>query len=210
MRTVLRAATLAAAPLLLFAAPVAGQGPEPVDQPPEFAAVRERFEGLTGAEVEALGYVPEPVCISDPAMGGMGIHAVHPELWDEQFNSAESDIENPPIVLLSADKSTVVGLEWEAIDTGQGDMELFGEPYLLLPGHPGVPEPHYMFHAYFKPDGQVLFSVFNPELSCAVPSTAMETDAGFGSLRWLAIVLGVVTLALAGAVARVRSTPPHA
>jgi hypothetical protein len=96
--------------------------------------------------------------------------------------------------LLSGDMSRVVGLEWEAKDIGQGDMELFGHDFPLLPGHPGVPEPHYMFHAYFRPNGQVLFSVFDPELACLTPSTATAPPEGNGAPRWIPVVLGMLAV----------------
>jgi hypothetical protein len=64
-----------------------------------------------------------------------------------------------------------MGLEWEAKDVGQGPMKMFGQTIKLQPGHPGVPEPHYMLHIYFKPDGKVLFgtnakTAFDPKRSC--------------------------------------------
>ena len=34
---------------------------------------------------------------------------------------------------------------------------MFGQTIELQSGHPGVPEPHYMLHIYFKPGGKVLF-----------------------------------------------------
>jgi len=176
---------------------VAAQGPEPVDQPPEFAAIRAEFENLTLAQVRDAGYVPEPACISQPDMGGMGIHAINPTLFDAQFPTAEPDIENPPIVLLSADMSSVVGLEWEAADIGQGEMELFGHDFPLLPGHPGLPEPHYMFHAYFRPDGQVLFSLFDPELSCTLPDTALAAPDTSAILGWALVGLAALTVGCA-------------
>jgi len=53
---------------------------------------------------------------------------------------------------------------------GQAAPTRFGQTIPLLPGHPGEPDvnkPHFMLHAYFKPDGQVLFDVWDPELSCS-------------------------------------------
>ena len=50
-------------------------------------------------------------------------------------------------------------------------MKMFGQTIKLQPGHPGVPDPHYMLHIYFKPHGKVLFgtnaqTAFDPKRSC--------------------------------------------
>ena len=66
----------------------------------------------------------------------------------------------------------VIGLEWEAADVGQEPPTIFGQTVPLLAGHPGIPEPHYMLHAYFRPNGQVLFAEFDPLVSCAMPGTS--------------------------------------
>ncbi len=165
------------------AAVLAQDEPAPIPNPEGFAEVRERFENLTPAEVTAAGYVAEPVCVSHPEAGGMGVHAINAGLMEAQFPTAEMDPNNPPILLLSADHTRVVGLEWEAKDLGQGEMELFGQTVTLQPGHPGVPEPHYMLHAYFRPDGHVLFAAFDPELSCPpTPNTAYDAPTSPGGL----------------------------
>jgi hypothetical protein len=100
----------------------------------------------------------------------MGIHAINRELLQAQFPEGEMDPANPPVLLLD-ENSDVIGLEWEAADVGQGPMKLFGQTIELQPGHPGVEEPHYMLHIYFKPDGKVLFgtdaqTAFDPEGVC--------------------------------------------
>jgi hypothetical protein len=66
------------------------------------------------------------------------------------------DPANPPALLLDENEE-VMGVEWEAADVGQGPMEMFGQTIEIQPGHPGVEEPHYMMHIYFKPGGKVLF-----------------------------------------------------
>ena len=100
----------------------------------------------------------------------MGIHAINPELLEAQFPPGTMDPANPPLLLLD-ENDKVMGLEWEAADVGQGQMELYGQTIELQSGHPGAEEPHYMLHIYFKPDGKVLFgtndqTAFDPE---AVP-----------------------------------------
>jgi hypothetical protein len=75
------------------------------------------------------------------------------------------DPENPPVLLVGPDQR-MVGVEWEAADVGQDPPELYGQTANLVPPHPGVDEPHYMLHAYFRPDGKVLFGDFDPQLEC--------------------------------------------
>ena len=143
----------------------------PVDAPPEFAQLRQQYEGLTPEQVEAAGYAPEGPCVPSPTgVGAMGTHAINLEYLTAQFPNGTMDPTTPPVLLLGAN-GEVIGLEWEARDVGQGPMELFGQTIGLQPPHPGVDEPHYMLHGYFKPDGQVLFgydteTAFDPDLSC--------------------------------------------
>ncbi|HEV2126355.1 MAG TPA: hypothetical protein VGW38_26660 [Chloroflexota bacterium] len=165
--------TLAAALTLTLVAPsVAGaQGgppmPTPVAMSPEFAALRARYEMMTPAEVQAAGYViPEPVCVSSP-LGGMGYHATHFARHAQQFESGRMDPNNPPILLIGGD-GRVIGLEWETNQRAAAPV-LFGQTVEVLPGHEGLEEPHYMLHAYFRPNGQVLFAAFDPQVTCPPP-----------------------------------------
>ncbi len=204
LRNLVLGALLAAfTPALVLAAE-----PQPINPPEGFAEVRAKFEDMTPEEVAAAGYRAEPpICIADPALGGMGVHAVNMELLQAQFPTAEPDPENPPILLLNADMTRVVGLEWEAKDIGQGEMELFGQPVTLQPGHPGAPEPHYMLHAYFRPNGQVLFAPFDPEVECPVPpdtATVGQLDKGIPPLA-PAATLVVVFAATFGLLLRRRA-----
>ena len=191
---------------LILAVPVLAQGgppaPEPVDPPEEVAALREKYEDMTPEEVKAAGYVAEPpVCVAAPGIGGMGIHAMNRDLYEAQFPTGEMDPENPVILLLDAKQEKVIGLEWEAKDIGQGDMELFGVPVKLQEGHPGVPDPHYMLHVYFRPDGQVLMlgadPAFDPDVMCPE-----MPDAGAGGLATGASVpWGTMGIAASGLLA---------
>ena len=137
--------------------------PQLVDQSAEFAAVRAKYENMTPDEVAAAGYEAAPFCVSAP-FGGMGYHAGNFDIYPQQFASGVMDPMNPTILLLDANQR-VVGLEWETTKDKPAPT-LFGYKVALQPGHPGVEEEHYMFHAYFKPNGQVLFSVFDPALEC--------------------------------------------
>ncbi len=158
---------------------------QPVDPPQQVAQLRQQFEGLTPQQIEAEGYVAEGPCVPSPTgTGAMGIHALNQELLQAQFPNGEMDPENPSVLLLD-ENSNVIGLEWEAADVGQGPMKMFGQTIEIQPGHPGVEEPHYMLHIYFKPDGKVLFgtdaqSAFDPEGACPEMS-ASATASGTAS-----------------------------
>jgi hypothetical protein len=153
---------------------------QPVDPPPQVAQLRQQFEGLTTQQIEAQGYVPEGPCVTSPSgVGAMGIHAINQQLYQAQFPNGTMDPANPN-VLLVGQSGKVIGLEWEAANVGQGSIKIFGQTVELQSGHPGVPEPHYMLHIYFKPDGKVLFgtndqTAFDPELSCPPVSASAAT-----------------------------------
>ena len=159
-----------------------GSNAQPVDPPQQVAQLRQKFEGLTPKQVEAAGYVAEGPCVPSPSgVGAMGTHALNQELLQAQFPKGEMDPANPPVLLLD-ENGNVMGLEWEAADVGQGPMKMFGQTIELQPGHPGVEEPHYMLHIYFKPDGKVLFgtdaqTAFDPEGVCPEMSASASASA---------------------------------
>jgi hypothetical protein len=203
MSRLTRAALLSGVLVFSLVVPVAAQ--EPIDPPAGFAEVRATFEGMTRAQWEAAGYIANPpACISSPA-GGMGIHAMNMALFDAQFPTGAVDAANPPILLVDATQTRVIGLEWETAEAA-GAFTIFGQTAPLLAGHPGIPEPHYMLHAYFRPNGQVLFAEFDPQVTCpALPNVAVVTrDRGAAVLA----VLGLTLVGLAGVMAarRVRRT----
>ncbi len=168
--------------------------PQPVDPPQQVAELRQQFEGLTAEQVQAQGYEPHSPCIPNPeGPGAMGIHALNEELMQAQFPSGTMDPANPPVLLIDQN-NTVVGVEWEAADVGQGPMEMFGQTIELQPGHPGAEDPHYMLHIYFKPDGKVIMGgntqmAFDPDLSC--PPMAMPETGGLVSPLQLGGILAL-------------------
>jgi hypothetical protein len=185
MRRIITLATLAAltaAMLALAGAASAQSTPQPVDPPEQVAQLRQQFEGLTAEQIGAEGYVPEGPCVASPSgVGAMGIHALNPELLEAQFPEGTMDPANPPALLLD-ENDEVMGVEWEAADVGQGPMEMFGQTIELQSGHPGVEEPHYMMHIYFKPGGKVLFgtnaqTAFDPEAVCPEASVSAMPSA---------------------------------
>lgn len=180
--------------------------PEPVDQPEGIAELRERFEDLSYEEVQAAGYQIAGDCVSAPGLGGMGYHATSFKLYEQQFNAGTMDPEHPPILLLDEDRQ-VVGLEWEALNLGQGTLELFGQTVQVQPGHPGAEEPHFMMHVYFRQDGQVLMlssddvPPFDPQVECpaGMPEAGAGGMAGTSSFPRLPVAaLAVVLVAGSG------------
>ena len=175
-------AALMAAMLALAGVAWAQSTAQPVDPPPQVDQLRQQFEGLSAQQVEAKGYALEGPCVPSPSgVGAMGIHAINFELVEAQFPQGTMDPANPPALLLDENEE-VMGVEWEAADVGQGPMEMFGQTIEIQPGHPGVEEPHYMLHIYFKPDGKVLFgtdaqTAFDPELSCPQMSATATSTA---------------------------------
>ncbi len=126
----------------------------------------------------------------------MGHHAVNPELYGSQFPSGKMDPLNPPIILLNANKQ-VIGVEWEATNLGQGAPILFDQTVNLGPPHPHAEQPHYMLHAFFRPDGKVLFGDFDPQVSCPTMATSLlKTGDGLSVVP--TAVLVAVLLASSG------------
>jgi hypothetical protein len=170
-------AALLAAMLALAGVAWAKSTAQPVDPPKQVAELRQQFEGLSIKQILARRYVPESPCVPNPkGPGAMGIHAIKQKLLQAQFPKGKMDPEKPPVLLLGQ-KGKVIGLEWEAADVGQGPMKMFGQTIKLQPGHPGVPDPHYMLHIYFKPHGKVLFgtnakTAFDPKRSCRVGASS--------------------------------------
>jgi hypothetical protein len=173
---------------------------QPVDPPPQVAQLRQQYDGLTPEQIKAAGYAPGSPCISNPhGAGAMGIHAINQERLEAQFPSGTMDPTQPPVILID-ENSKVLGIEWEAKDVGQGPMELFGQTIQLQPPHPGIPQPHYMLHIYFKPDGKVLFGVddqtaYDPALSC--PGSELPASGGVVNPAQLGSILFALTGGLA-------------
>ncbi len=187
--------------------------PRLVDEPEGIARLRAKYQGMTEEELIAAGFQVDQVCVGAAMVGlsaedgGMGHHATSPELMGRQFPAGEMDPENPPIVLLGPDKR-VVGVEWEAANVGQDAPELFGQTVNLGPGHPHAEQPHYMLHAYFRTNGQVLFGDFDPQISCpAMPNAGAGGMARQGDASPMVLVaaLAIVVLASGAWVIRRRA-----
>lgn len=172
--------------------------PRLADEPPGIARLRAKFGPMTEAELVAAGFQVEPTFVTaamvglPPATGAMGYHAINGAIMGRQFPLGVMDPDQPPVILLCPDKR-VIGVEWEAADRGQAPPRIHGQTVNLGPPHPGVDQPHFMLHAYFRPDGKVLFGDFNPAL--AAPGLP-NTGAGGGQGH----ALPLAALAAAGAL----------
>ena len=184
---------------------------QPVDPSQQVAQLRQHYEGLTPEQLKAAGYEPASPCISNPhGAGAMGIHAINEDRLQAQFPNGTMDPAQPPVVLVDQN-GKVLGIEWEAKDVGQGPMEVHGQTIQLQSPHPGIPEPHYMLHIYFKPDGKVLFgtddqTAYDPDLSCpGLPASGgVVSPAQLGGMLF-ALMGGLAVLGIAF-VARQRLT----
>ncbi len=196
------------------AAPKWDLPPRLVDEPPGIAQLRARYAPLTEAQLVAAGFQIDPMYVAadmvglPPAVGAMGYHAINPALMGAQFPQGTMDAQHPPVVLLGPDKR-VIGVEWEAADRGQAPPQLYGQTVNLGPVHPGVDQPHYMFHAFFRPGGKVLFGDFDPALATpGLPNTGAGGGGGqqLPLLPFVALALAV-TAAVALLGARSRNAP---
>ncbi|MCA1738613.1 MAG: hypothetical protein LC740_07245, partial [Actinobacteria bacterium] len=175
---------------------------QPVDPPQEVAQLRQQYEGLTLEQAKAAGYEPEGECVSNPmGAGAMGTHAINQQYLMAHFPKGEMDPAQPPVLLLDQNDK-VMGVEWEAKDVGQGPMQLFGQTIQIQSPHPGVEEPHYMLHIYFKPDGKVRFGTdpqteFDPELSCSLPKTGGIVSPAHLAFMLAGLVGGLALLGVA-------------
>lgn len=167
-------------------APAATPTPQPAAAV-TWEQVRAKFANLTLAQVQAMGYVVEPVCVDLrelplparqqlgvahlPETSAMGFHAVRTTLFDDQLDPL-----NPEDVLLLDVNGDgvldVVGVEYEAVATTPNPVVL-DQRMTLIPGHPGMEFPHYVLHVWFVPNPAGQFADFNPALRCpAAPTPA--------------------------------------
>ena len=201
-----------AATAMLPGSAFAQPGPPPgvmMDTPPPLAAARAKFENMTAEQATAAGYMSTHECVSSP-FGGMGIHFIHPQLFDSQLKSGQMDPANPPVLLVNEDR--VVGLEWETTKATPQPTFL-GQQVPLQPGHPGMEEEHYMVHMYFKPGNKLLLGVFDPDLKCPAngaggPPAGMPRTGDFTPEPLavpLAIAAGLALLATGATLRRRRA-----
>jgi len=129
-----------------------------IPQPPEYAAVRARFENMTPEQWEAAGYTGlEGFC--DP---GIGYRIFNQPLWEAQFDSGKPDPQNPPILFADRTRQRIIGLQWATRPDTQPVPVLFGQQmWKVLDGE------RYGLFSFFKPNGHVLFAQRNSPNPCA-------------------------------------------
>jgi hypothetical protein len=123
----------------------------------------------------ADGFIATPNCVSDPTLGGMGIHYINPaRLMDPAVNILE-----PEILLYSqtADGLKLLGVEYMfAIGAPDTHVPNPAPPSPIIFGRsldgpmeqhePGQP-PHYDLHVWiWKANPAGIFAMFNPNVSC--------------------------------------------
>ncbi len=166
-----------------------------VDEPPGFAQLRARYAPMTLDQLVAAGFQPDPLYVTAALVGlpaetgAMGYHAINPALMGAQFPQGIMDPLHPPVILLGADRR-VIGVEWEAAPRAAAP-QLYGQTANLGPVHPGVDQPHYMLHAYFRPDGKVLFGDFDPTQVATTPSLPNTGAGGPATPRAALVGLGL-------------------
>lgn len=184
-----------------------------VDEPAGIAKLRAQYANMTEAQLVAAGfqidatYITAPMVGLPPETGVMGYHAINGAIMGRQFPLGVMDPDQPPVLLLGADRR-VIGVEWEAADRGQSPPEVHGQTANLGPPHPGVDQPHYMLHAYFRTDGKVLFGDFNPTIATpGMPNTGGGSAQGrdLPLLALLALILASTCPLLADAMRRRRA-----
>jgi hypothetical protein len=108
------------------------------------------------------GYVSTGECVTDPALGGMGVH------WS---NSDITTLDaGEPHVLLFEEVDGVeqlVAVEWlvpaaDVVDAPVLVGQTFDGP---LPAHDPLPE-HYALHMWLKPNPGGIFDAYNPLVGC--------------------------------------------
>ena len=179
----------------LFAA-VAALGIVSIAQAQEHTVddVKEKFADLTRAEIEAMGYVVDAVCVEAPP-GAMGFHAVNESLFDTAVDALE------PEVILLGPNDEVWGVEYETAAETENPVVLGQEMPLLEGGHPGMEFDHYSMHVWFVENLAGQFADFNPALTCAgeLPPTGGPPPAPGSDANWWLVALGLAAMSLGAA-----------
>jgi hypothetical protein len=147
--------------------------PQGSDSGPVVAAVRratERFKDVRAAM--AAGYVQNQGCVSGPNEGAMGVHYVHPALFDAEINVEEPEAlvyepKNGRLHLVAAEYITDAAV-WHA---GQGASALpllMGHLFHFAPGPNRYgAEAFYELHVWaWKANPRGTFADWNPNVSC--------------------------------------------
>jgi hypothetical protein len=115
------------------------------------------------AHAVRAGYLDTHECVAVPALGGMGVHFVNPELIDDEF-----DPRRPEALVYDPGprgRLQLVALEYIVLDVGQEAPTFGGQPFDV--GGTPDPRPHWSLHVWlYKHNPSGLFAPFNPRVSC--------------------------------------------
>jgi hypothetical protein len=166
--TARRLAVLVVLPALVLAgAALAGGGTS--DAKPATA----RFHDLDTAIAAGYSFrLPElsgNTCITEPGVGGMGVHQVNMSLLDGTIDATAPEAlvyepRNDGSLKLVALEYVVFQADWK----GSSPPELFGKEFVLIPSPNrfGLPA-FYALHAWlWKPNPSGLLATWNPNVTC--------------------------------------------
>jgi hypothetical protein len=141
---------------------------------PAIDAVREALERYRDPNAAlAAGYVAQPVCVSGPQEGAMGVHFVKPPLFDDEIDLQEPEalVYEPKrggLQLVAAEYIAPAAV-WHTTHPPDVTPQLAGHlfHYVSGPNRYG-PGAFYELHVWaFKPNASGAFADWNPAVSCA-------------------------------------------
>jgi hypothetical protein len=129
-----------------------------------------RHAGYTATVADTKGNV----CISEPGVGGMGVHLLNPNLLDTTVDAKHPEalvyrLQPNGALKLAALEYIVFKQAWEdKYGANAAAPSLFGKPFLLTPAPNrfGIPD-FYALHAWaFKNNPTGTFQPWNPKVTC--------------------------------------------
>ncbi|MFD0148316.1 hypothetical protein ACWGQ4_25580 [Streptomyces sp. NPDC055721] len=109
------------------------------------------------------GFLKTDMCVSDPALGGMGYHYVNPA------NIGSTDPSRPAAVLFEDGKDGkrhLVAVEWVVLEVGQPAPVMFGRKFDGPNVIPGVGSTYDRHVWLYKKNPAGLFARYNPKVKC--------------------------------------------
>lgn len=169
-----------AAALLLFPAAVGQAQTDPTQLHarhsggPVIDDVREALDRYRDpAAALAAGYIAQPVCVSGPQEGAIGVHFVKPSLFDGaiELDEPEALVYEPRRggLQLVAAEYIAPAAAWHATHQPGNQPQLSGHLFHYVPGPNRYgPDAFYELHVWaWKSNESGAFSDWNPAVSCA-------------------------------------------
>jgi hypothetical protein len=166
--TARRLAVLVVLPALLLAgAALAGGGTS--DAKPATARFHDLDTAISAGYSFRLPELTGNTCITEPGVGGMGVHQVNTSLLDGTIDATAPEAlvyepRNDGSLKLVALEYVVFQADWK----GSSPPELFGKTFDLIPSPNrfGLPA-FYALHAWlWKPNPSGLLATWNPRVTC--------------------------------------------